>query len=218
MAKNKQFLVAGLGMFGSAVALAFSEMGYNILGVDANENVVQDLSDKLTDIVCADASDEKTLQAMALDDIDVAVVAIGNLEKNMLCTMLLKQMGIKTVVAKAINELHGRMLEKIGADKVVFAEKDMGIRLAHNLVSDSIIDYIELSEDINVVSVTIPKRYVGLNLVESDLRNKYNVNVIAIRRNGKSIINPKADEVFAEGDQIVTIGAPDNIKFFGDNF
>lgn len=218
MAKNKQFLVAGLGMFGGAVALAFSDMGYEILGVDSNESVVQDLSDKLTDIVCADASDERTLQAMALDNIDVAVVAIGNLEKNMLCVMLLKQLGVKTVVAKAINELHGRMLEKIGADKVIYAEKDMGIRVAHNLVSDSIIDYIELSDDINVVSVNVPEEYVGLNLQESDLRNKYNVNVIAIRRNGKSIINPRFDEVFAKGDQIVTIGTPESIKFFGDHF
>jgi len=218
MAKNKQFLVAGLGMFGGAVALAFSDMGYEILGVDSNESVVQDLSDKLTDIVCADASDERSLQAMALDNIDVAIVAIGNLEKNMLCVMLLKQLGVKTVVAKAINELHGRMLEKIGADKVIYAEKDMGIRVAHNLVSDSIIDYIELSDDINVVSVNVPEEYVGLNLQESDLRNKYNVNVIAIRRNGKSIINPRFDEVFAKGDQIVTIGTPENIKFFGDHF
>lgn len=205
-------------MFGRSVALAFSDMGYEILAVDSDENIVQALSDKLADIVCADAADEKTLQAMALDDIDVAVVAIGNLEKNMLCTMLLKQLGIKNVVAKAINELHGRMLEKIGADKVIYAEKDMGIRVAHNLVSDSIIDYIELSDDINVVSVNIPDNYVGLDLRQSNLRDKYNVNIIAIRRNGKSIINPKVDEVFAQGDQIVTIGTPENIKFFGDHF
>lgn len=218
MAKKKQFLVAGLGMFGSAVAMALSDMGYDILGVDSEENVVQNLEDKLTDIVCADASDEKTLAAMALDDIDVAIVAIGNLEKNLLCTMLLKQFGVKKVVTKALNELHGRMLDKLGADKVIFAEKDMGVRLAHNLVSDSIVDYIELSEDINVLSVAVPKRYIGKNLIEANLREEYNVNVIAIRRNGRSIINPRADEIFAEGDQMVTIGTPDNIKFFGDTF
>ena len=155
---------------------------------------------------------------MALDDIDVAIVAIGNLEKNLLCTMLLKQFGVKKVVTKALNELHGRMLDKLGADKVIFAEKDMGVRLAHNLVSDSIVDYIELSEDINVLSVAVPKRYIGKNLIEANLREEYNVNVIAIRRNGRSIINPRADEIFAEGDQMVTIGTPDNIKFFGDTF
>ena len=218
MARKKQFLVAGLGMFGSAVAIAFSEMGYNVLGLDADERVTQNLAEQLTSIICADASDEKVLRTIAVEDIDVAVVAIGNLEKNLVCTMLLKQMGVKKVVAKALNELHGRMLEKIGADKIVFAEKDMGVRVAHNLVSDSIVDYIELSDDINVVSVSVPKQYVGKALSDTDLRSVYNVNVIAIRRAGKSIINPRADEVFEAGDQMVTIGTPENIKFLGEHF
>ena len=218
MARKKQFLVAGLGMFGSAVAIAFSEMGYNVLGLDADERVTQNLAEQLTSIICADASDEKVLRTIAVEDIDVAVVAIGSLEKNLVCTMLLKQMGVKKVGAKALNELHGRMLEKIGADKIVFAEKDMGVRVAHNLVSDSIVDYIELSDDINVVSVSVPKQYVGKALSDTDLRSVYNVNVIAIRRAGKSIINPRADEVFEAGDQMVTIGTPENIKFLGEHF
>ena len=218
MARKKQFLVAGLGMFGSAVAIAFSEMGYNVLGLDADERVTQNLAEQLTSIICADASDEKVLRTIAVEDIDVAVVAIGSLEKNLVCTMLLKQMGVKKVVAKALNELHGRMLEKIGADKIVFAEKDMGVPVAHHLVSGSIVDYIELSDDINVVSVSVPKQYVGKALSDTDLRSVYNVNVIAIRRAGKSIINPRADEVFEAGDQMVTIGTPENIKFLGEHF
>ena len=139
--KRKQFLVAGLGLFGKSVALTLHNMGYDVLGVDIDENVVQDSSSDLSYVVCADASDEKSLKSLPIDDIDVAVVSIGVLESNMMCTLLLKEMGVPMVVAKALNDLHGTMLNKIGADKIVYAEKDMGKRVAHNLVSSSIVDW-----------------------------------------------------------------------------
>ena len=134
-ARRKQFLVAGLGLFGTSVALTLQQMGYEVYTLDSEEGLVQDLSTQLNYVVCGDASDKKTLQSLPLEDIDVAVVAIGNVERNMMCTMLLKELGIKQVVAKAINNLHGAMLNKIGADKVVYAERDMGERVAHNLIS-----------------------------------------------------------------------------------
>ncbi len=216
--KKKQFLVAGLGLFGTSVALTLQEMGYDVLGVDNDESVVQNLSTSLSYVVCADAADEKTLKNLAVDDVDVAVVAIGKLESNMMCTLLLKEMGVPVVVAKALNDLHGTMLQKIGADKIIYAEKDMGKRVAHNLISGSIVDYIELSSEISVMSLQLPDELVGKNLIQADLRRKYNVNVVAIKRNGQTIVTPNACEVLQSDDEIIIIGTHEGAKKMGANF
>lgn len=216
--KKKQFLVAGLGLFGTSVALTLQEMGYDVLGVDNDESVVQNLSTSLSYVVCADAADEKTLKNLAVDDVDVAVVAVGKLESNMMCTLLLKEMGVPVVVAKALNDLHGTMLQKIGADKIIYAEKDMGKRVAHNLISGSIVDYIELSSEISVMSLQLPDDLVGKNLIQADLRRKYNVNVVAIKRNGQTIVTPNACEVLQSDDEIIIIGTHEGAKKMGANF
>ena len=217
-ARRKQFLVAGLGLFGTSVALTLQQMGYEVYTLDSEESLVQDLSTQLNYVVCGDASDKKTLQSLPLEDIDVAVVAIGNVERNMMCTMLLKELGIKQVVAKAINNLHGAMLNKIGADKVVYAERDMGERVAHNLISAGVMDYIELSSEISVMSLAIPAEFVGKNLIEADLRRRYDVNVVAIKRNGRTIVNPKAQEVFQPEDEIIVLGTHEGVKRMGVDF
>ena len=217
-ARRKQFLVAGLGLFGTSVALTLQQMGYEVYTLDSEESLVQDLSTQLNYVVCGDASDKKTLQSLPLEDIDVAVVAIGNVERNMMCTMLLKELGIKQVVAKAINNLHGAMLNKIGADKVVYAERDMGERVAHNLISAGVMDYIELSGEISVMSLSIPTEFVGKNLIESDLRRRYDVNVVAIKRDGRTMVNPKAQEVFQPGDEIIVLGTHEGVKRMGVDF
>ena len=217
-ARRKQFLVAGLGLFGTSVALTLQQMGYEVYTLDSEESLVQDLSTQLNYVVCGDASDKKTLQSLPLEDIDVAVVAIGNVERNMMCTMLLKELGIKQVVAKAINNLHGAMLNKIGADKVVYAERDMGERVAHNLISAGVMDYIELSSEISVMSLAIPAEFVGKNLIEADLRRRYEVNVVAIKRDGRTIVNPKAQEVFQPEDEIIVLGTHEGVKRMGVDF
>ena len=217
-AKRKQFLVAGLGLFGTSVALTLQQMGYEVYTLDSEESLVQDLSTQLNYVVCGDASDKKTLQSLPLEDIDVAVVAIGNVERNMMCTMLLKELGIKQVVAKAINNLHGAMLNKIGADKVVYAERDMGERVAHNLISAGVMDYIEISSEISVMSLAIPTEFVGKNLIEADLRRRYDVNVVAIKRDGRTIVNPKAQEVFQPEDEIIVLGTHEGVKRMGVDF
>ena len=217
-AKRKQFLVAGLGLFGTSVALTLQQMGYEVYALDSEEGLVQDLSTQLNYVVCGDASDRKTLQSLPLEDIDVAVVAIGNVERNMMCTMLLKELGVKQVVAKAINNLHGAMLNKIGADKVVYAERDMGELVAHNLISAGVMDYIELSGEISVMSLSIPTEFVGKNLIESDLRGRYDVNVVAIKRDGRTMVNPKAQEVFQPGDEIIVLGTHEGVKRMGVDF
>ena len=217
-AKRKQFLVAGLGLFGTSVALTLQQMGYEVYALDSEEGLVQDLSTQLNYVVCGDASDRKTLQSLPLEDIDVAVVAIGNVERNMMCTMLLKELGVKQVVAKAINNLHGAMLNKIGADKVVYAERYMGERVAHNLISAGVMDYIELSSEISVMSLAIPAEFVGKNLIEADLRRRYDVNVVAIKRDGRTIVNPKAQEVFQPEDEIIVLGTHEGVKRMGVDF
>ena len=217
-ARRKQFLVAGLGLFGTSVALTLQQMGYEVYTLDSEESLVQDLSTQLNYVVCGDASDKKTLQSLPLEDIDVAVVAIGNVERNMMCTMLLKELGIKQVVAKSINNLHGAMLNKIGADKVVYAERDMGERVAHNLISAGVMDYIELSSEISVMSLAIPTEFVGKNLIEADLRRRYDVNVVAIKRDGRTIVNPKAQEVFQPEDEIIVLGTHEGVKRMGVDF
>lgn len=217
-AKRKQFLVAGLGLFGTSVAVTLQGLGYEVYALDNDESLVQDLSSQLTYVVSGDASDRKTLQALPLEDIDVAVVAIGNVERNMMTTMLLKELGIKQVVSKAINNLHGAMLSKIGADKVVYAERDMGERLAHNLISAGVMDYIELSSEISVMSLTIPTEFIGKNLIEADLRRRYDVNVVAIKREGRTLVNPKAQEVFQPEDEIIVLGTHEGVKRMGVDF
>lgn len=217
-AKRKQFLVAGLGLFGTSVAVTLQGLGYEVYALDNDESLVQDLSSQLTYVVSGDVSDRKTLQALPLEDIDVAVVAIGNVERNMMTTMLLKELGIKQVVSKAINNLHGAMLSKIGADKVVYAERDMGERVAHNLISAGVMDYIELSSEISVMSLTIPTEFIGKNLIEADLRRRYDVNVVAIKREGRTLVNPKAQEVFQPEDEIIVLGTHEGVKRMGVDF
>lgn len=217
-ARRKQFLVAGLGLFGTSVAVTLQGLGYDVYALDSDESIVQDLSMQLPYVVCGDASDKKTLQSLPLEDVDVAVVAIGNVERNMMATMLLKELGIKQVVSKAINSLHGAMLSKIGADKVVYAERDMGERVAHNLISAGVMDYIELSSEISVMSLAIPAEFVGKNLIEADLRRRYDVNVVAIKRDGRTIVNPKAQEVFQPEDEIIVLGTHEGVKRMGVDF
>ena len=136
----------------------------------------------------------------------------------MMATMLLKELGIKQVVSKAINSWHGAMLSKIGADKVIFAERDMGERLAHNLISAGVMDYIELSSEISVMSLPIPTEFIGKNLIEADLRRRYDVNVVAIKRDGRTIVNPKAQEVFQPEDEIIVLGTHEGVKRMGVDF
>lgn len=217
-AKRKQFLVAGLGLFGTSVAVTLQGLGYEVYALDSDESIVQDLSIQLPYVVCGDASDKKTLQSLPLEDVDVAVVSIGNVERNMMATMLLKELGVKQVVAKAINNLHGAMLSKIGADKVVYAERDMGERVAHNLISAGVMDYIELSGEISVMSLPIPTEFIGKNLIEADLRRRYDVNVVAIKREGRTMVNPKAQEVFQPEDEIVVLGTHEGVKRMGVDF
>lgn len=212
MAQKLQFFVAGLGRFGVSVATTLEKMGYDVMAMDSDEEVVQDLSDTLGYVVCADCSDEKNLVAIGAGNADIAVVSVGDLSASLMTTLLLKEMGVKKIVVKALNEIHGKMLQKIGADKIIYSEKEMGVRVAHNLISPGIVDYIEMENNITILSIHVPKDWVGKTLISSDVRRKYNITVVAIKRAGDMFVNPRPDMQMEANDMLVILGDTESVK------
>ena len=221
----RQFAVIGLGRFGFSVAKTLSEKGKEVIGIDNREQIVQEMSEVVSQAVCVDAKDDKALKALGIQDVDVAVVAIGDLEASILITLMLKEMGVKEIVAKALTDDHKKVLEKIGATRIVMPERDMGQRIGNTLVTPQVLDHIDLSEDSSIVEIVSPPDFVGKSLKELDVRAKYGVNVIAIKRKVKAIsargetkdeekieVTPEANEVIRDKDVLVIIGPNDKIE------
>ncbi len=209
----KQFAVIGLGRFGSSVARSLAEGGYDVLGVDVLEERIRPLANVLTHVVQADATDEEVLRSLGIRNFDCCVVTVSsNLQSSILVTLMVKELGVPLVVAKARDEQHGKVLAKIGADRIVFPERDMGVRLAQSLISGNILDLIELSPDHSVAEIAARDKLVGRNLRQLDLRSKYGLNVLAIKHGSKINISPRADDVIEDGDVLVVIGPIENIR------
>lgn len=204
---RKQFVVIGLGRFGTSVAKTLTSLGHEVLALDKNEHAVHEIMNDVTQAVQADAREEETLRALGVRNLDVAVVAIGDdLEANILITLMLKEMGIPYVVAKARSVQHGKVLEKIGADKIVYPEQDMGIRLANNLIRTNVMDFIELSLDYSIFEIIAPAQFVNKSIGQLNLRAFYKINVLAIKKGKeKIVIAPGANEVIAEKDILVIV-------------
>lgn len=210
---NKQFVIIGCGRFGSSVAKKLHELGSEVMAVDSSEETIQAIADSVTHAVQADATDEKALKAMGIRNFDVAVITIGaNIQASIMVTLMVKELGIKHIVAKAQNEMHAKVLYKIGADRVVFPEREMGVRVAKNLVSNKILDYIELSQDYTIAEVTPLKVWIGKSLLELNIRSKYGINVIAIKNPDGININVGPNELITEHDILVVIGHNDDIR------
>lgn len=213
--KTQQFVVIGLGRFGSSLALELMDLGYEVLGVDRNEEVVEEWSDRLTHAVVADATDEEVLKSLGVRNFDCGIVAIGNdIQMSILSAILLKDLGLKTVVAKAISILHGRALEKLGVDRVIFPERDMGVRVAHQLVTPNLLDYIELSKEYRLVEMRVPQCLDGKNVGDLNPRARFGCSIVAIHRENGVIIAPTAMDHLMQGDIMVIIGAKKNIDEF----
>ena len=209
---SKQFVIIGLGRFGSSVAKTLYALGHDVLAIDSNEDLVQEISDSVTHAVQMDATDENALRTLGLRNFDVAVVTIGaNIQASVMATLLVKDMGIKYIIAKGNSDLHAKVLYKIGADRVILPEKDMGVRVAHNLVSSSILDYIELSPDYSIIEIESPIEWYGKSMKELSLRSKYGINVMAIKRNNEVNISPDADDVINKDDIVVAIGSAEDL-------
>ncbi|KKO50939.1 potassium channel family protein [Paenibacillus sp. DMB20] len=213
--KPKQFAVIGLGRFGASLALELMELGYEVLGIDRDEEVVEDMSDFLTHTVVADATDEEVLKSLGIRNFDCGIVAIGDeIQTSILAAIQLKELGVGTVVAKAISVLHGRALEKLGVDRVIFPERDMGVRVAHQLVTPNLLDYIELSKDYRIVEMTVTDCMDGKTLSELNTRVRYGISVVALNQRQGIIVAPTAMDVLRAGDIMVVIGSKENIDRF----
>lgn len=209
----KQFIVVGLGRFGGSVTKTLISMGYEVLAIDKDQKKVQEFSPVVTRVFQADSTDEQILKELGINNFDHAIVAIGDdLQASILTTLQLKNLGIKTVTAKAVNDLHHKVLEKVGADHIIHPERDTGVRVAHQVTSKNLIEYIELSPDYSLVEVSAPKEMDGKSLKTLNIRAKYGCNIMAIKsKENKMNVSPSAEDQVFEGDILVIIGSNKDI-------
>ena len=203
----KSYVVVGLGRFGSEVARQLHDLGCEVLAMDLRNDLVQEIANEVTHAVVSDGQDKEVLKALGVRDFDCAVIAIGDdLAASVLATMNMKELGVPHIVCKAHDDTHRRVLQKLGADRVVIPEQENAARLARSLYSPNVLDYIELSDDYGIVEVPVPAAWQGKTLKELNVRAKLGVNIIAIRRNGKINVSPGADFNVQSGDIVVVLG------------
>ncbi len=206
----KFYVVIGLGRFGSALARQLCKLGAEVLALDVKGDLVQQIANDVTHAVVGDAQDKEVLRALGVRNMDCAVIAIGdNLAASVLITMNLKELGVPYIVCKAHDETHRKVLEKLGANRVIIPEYEYAQRLARTLNSHNVLDYIELSEDFGILDVPAPKTWIGKTLRELNVRAKLGVNIIAVENDGKTNVSPTADYAVREGDTLVVLG--DNV-------
>lgn len=212
--KQKPVLVVGLGRFGGAVARTLANMGEEVLGIDADEHAVQEYANDLTKVVEADSTDTVTLKQLGVADYDAAVVAIGtNIEASVLTVLALADLGLTNIWAKATNDKHARILERIGATHVVFPEQRMGERVAH-MLNERLLDFIAFGDEFAIARLVAPGPIVGLPLVTSECRKKYEVTVVGVKRAGEDFIHAVPDTIIFPDDELVVSGKIRNIERF----
>jgi trk system potassium uptake protein TrkA len=206
MSINKSYAVFGLGRYGLAVAKELVRSGADVLAVDSNEAVVNDVIEDLPICKCADVTDPDVIKNLAISNVDTVIIGIAsNLEASVLATTLCKEAGVKTVIVKCANEMHQKILSRIGADMVVFPENESGTRLAKNLLSSGFVDLVELSNEVSMVEFEVKKDWVGKTLLELNLRKKYAINVIAINRDGKIIVDIDPAKPLEENTKLIVL-------------
>lgn len=215
----KRVGIVGAGKFGTSLAQSLAERGVEVLILDRNRDVVDRMAGVVAKAMEGDATEEGTLDAAGFRDCDIAVVAVGSdMESSVLTTLILKEMKITCVIAKAASDVHGKVLQKVGADRVVYPDRDVAARLARSLVSPSVLDYVEVAEGISVLEIAAPMEFVGKTLGELQIRKKYGVTVLVLRRaqqdEGKqeTIVSPDADDTIELGDTIVIFGLDEKLR------
>ncbi|WP_217585735.1 potassium channel family protein [Lentibacillus saliphilus] len=212
---KREFAVIGLGRFGGSICRELSKEGMDVLAIDNDEDKINEFKNIATHAVIADSTDEASLKELGIKNIDHVIVAIGdNIQASILTTVILNDLGIKKITVKAQNDYHEKILNKIGADQVVHPERDMGKRIAHSIISNNILDYLELSDDHSIVEVKASKQMVGKTLVELDIRANYGCNVVAIKQGRDINVSPLAEAVLKENDILIVIGADQDISRF----
>ena len=203
----KSCMVIGMGRFGAQVARELCRLGCEVLAVDMNADLISQVANDVTHAVVADGQDKEVLRALGAREFDCAIVAIGDdLAASVMITMNLKELDVPMVFCKARSDIHRRLLDKLGADRVVIPEKEQADRLARSLSSHNLLDYIELSEEYGIVEVPAPGSWKGKSLKELNVRAKLGVNILAIRRGGKINVSPGADFTFEDQDVVVVLG------------
>lgn len=213
MPRHKQFAVLGLGRFGQSIAKTLLENGCHVLVCDKDIDSVNEMSKYAVHAVQADCMDRNALEELGLNNFDVVIVAIGeNLEASLMATLIAKEKGVPFVITKARNETQRTILEKVGADRVVLPERDMGIRIATTLVTTNVIDFINLSDKFSIAEIEPKREWIGKSLQKSNIRAATGLNIVAIKRDNKVIVSPTATEIIFSGDLLVTIGENANIQ------
>lgn len=221
---GRQFAVIGLGRFGYSVAETLIKKGHEVLAIDSDEAKIEAVSDFATYAVQCDATDERALKAVSVQNVDVAVVSIGeNIEASILIVMTLKELGVKEIMAKAVTRLHGKILSNMGVTEVIYPERDAAVRLAHRLIAPNVLEYLELAQGYSIEEIEVPGDFIGKPLKEASIRTTYGINVIAIKRyvtklvrgEWKSVeemnVNPDAEDLLQKGDIMIIVGKEEDL-------
>jgi len=206
MSINKTYAIFGLGRYGLAVANELVSNGSQVLAIDINSTIVNDAAENLPLCKCADVTDPEVINQLGIRNFDVVIIAMAsNLESSVMATLLCKEAGVETVIVKCANEMHQKILSRMGADKVVFPESESGIRLAKNLLSSGFVDMIELSDDVSVLELDLKPEWVGKNLLSLNLRKKYSINVVAIKNGNDICIDIDPEKLLGQDTKLIVI-------------
>ncbi len=225
MAKERVFVVIGLGIFGRQVALELAGKGGKVIAVDNQAKHVEAVKDGVTQAVLVDSTDEEGLSSLGLDEVDVAIVAIGDaIESGILTTAILKRSGVPYIIARAVSDIHAQVLRQVGADEVINLEVDEGRRIAQRLIAPHVLDRIPISSSISFAEVYVPRSFINSTLVRLDLRKRFSINVVAIKRNKLSVdevgnpvkdeevIFPESDTMLLDQDVLLVVGKNEDIE------
>lgn len=212
---KKEFVVIGLGRFGGSIVSELIKLDANVMAIDISAARVDDFANIATQAVTADTTDESVLNSLGIRNFQHVVVAIGeDIQASILTTLMLKEIGVPKITVKAQNDYHAKVLRKIGADQVVHPERDMGIRIANNMLSNNILDYLELSEEHSIAEIKSNERLAGHTIIELNIRAKYGINIVAIKRGKDILISPQAIEELEVNDVLIVIGSDEDIHRF----
>lgn len=213
MKKNKTYAVFGLGRYGIAVATELVNNGIEVIAIDSDQSIVNDASAFLPICKCADVTDGEVISRLGIAELDTVIICMaGNLESSVMAVTLCKEAGVKKVIVKCANEMHQRILLRVGADEVVFPEKESGIRLAKNLLSSGFIDMISLSKDVSMIEIDIKEEWIGKNLIELNLRRRYGFNVVAIKKDNNVNVNINPEQVLDKTTSLIVIANTSKLK------
>ena len=212
MSKKKTYAVFGLGRYGIAVARELISSGAEVIAVDCDDRIVNTAADELPICKCADITDPDVIRQLGISNVDVVIIAMANnLEASVMAVTLCKEIGVKTVIANSAHEMHQKILPRVGADKVVFPENESGIRLARNLLSSGFVDLVSLSKNVSMIELDIQPDWIGKNLIELNLRRKYSINVVALRRGDSVSVDIDPHAPLQAEDNLIVIANPEKL-------